>query len=172
MSCASRVVLSLLLVGIPLTDVPTAAAGAPAHSTGAPRLSLEVLPPIAQLGPLPASADAADTVLTARLHPSGARRPVRLERRSHGDWLLVALATTSADGTVSFTADRVRRGRGVTYRVTAPAQRGLRRRIRLAAEPLFDRLRCPEPGGDACSATDDGQAARRPTECKGITATA
>jgi beta-glucanase (GH16 family) len=141
MSCVLRVigapssrrrlalVLPVLLTMLLLAAAPARVSAADRHRHPAPhrqRLTLEVLPPVAQVGRLPAAPDAAATVLSARLRPAVSQQRVRLQRHTGHGWVTVDRARTDHDGWVSFTAPRLLRGHGVTYRATTSARPGYR----------------------------------------------
>ena len=84
-----------------------------------------MLPPIAQVGPAPASSRAALTALVAELGPARAGRPLVVERRHHGRWRAVDHLRQRADGRAEITVRTRVAGQRVRYRVTAPAWRGL-----------------------------------------------
>ena len=83
-----------------------------------------VLPPIAQMGPSPQDPSRASTVVTARFRPATPGRPVALELRRDGRWVVVERSRLDAEGRASFTAPPSSGG-PATYRVSAAAYRGL-----------------------------------------------
>ncbi len=133
------VTLALIAQGPPAPAVPAP----PGRAHAVQRAQVQVLPPIAQMGPSPADPAQADIVVTARFRPLLPGRPAVLERRRDGRWVEVARSRLDRDGRVSYTAPRLVDGRPVSYRVTAAAYRGLREKttgaVRSTAwqEPAF-----------------------------------
>jgi hypothetical protein len=103
-------------------DRPPAAA-----ADRAPRAEISLLPPISQPGREVAPSRRAETVVAARFAPVRKGRPVVLTRRERGAWQPVARAVLDGRGLAEFSAPTLRRGRKVTYRVTALPYRGLSR---------------------------------------------
>jgi hypothetical protein len=131
MSCVSRVigvrarratlppVLSSVLLALLLVAPQTSAA--PRSPVPTQRVRIEVLPPIAQMGALPADPSRAETVVTAAFRPHVRGRPVLLERKQDGAWVTARRSRQDAGGRVTFTAPRLVGGRAVAYRVIAAA---------------------------------------------------
>jgi hypothetical protein len=87
--------------------------------------TLEVLPPIAQVGPAPAAAGEAETVLTATFQPARQGRPVVLTVWKQRRWEVVGEGRLDRGGRVEFTAPSRTAGEVNRYRVTAPAYQSL-----------------------------------------------
>ena len=131
MSCALRVIgalarLLLLLTVALLLEVAPATAGSapPARSAVPQRAVATVLPPIAQMGPSPQAPSRASTVVTARFRPAMPGRPVALELRRGGSWVVVDRSRLDPAGRASF-ATPSSAGGPATYRVSAAAYRDL-----------------------------------------------
>jgi hypothetical protein len=126
MSCASRVLLALLLLTTALVGHPSvgATASSPVGSVGQ-TAEVAVLPPIAQPGARPADPAAARTVVTATFRPRLTNRPSYLEVRRAGRWSPVTSARLDAQGRVRYTARTRVEGRPAVYRVRASAYQGL-----------------------------------------------
>jgi hypothetical protein len=80
---------------------------------------IEVLPPIAQVGPAPADRTDAETAITATFRPVVPGRVAVLSRRGPDGWAKVANAVLDDRGRAEFSAATRRGGDPVSYRVTA-----------------------------------------------------
>jgi hypothetical protein len=77
------------------------------------------------MGAVPADPADARTVVDATFTPRLRGRPVVLERKKDGRWVVVDRSREDADGRVAFTAPRLLHGRPVSYRATATPYRDL-----------------------------------------------
>ncbi len=95
----------------------------PRASSAPQRAVATVLPPIAQIGPSPQDPSRASTVVTARFRPATPGRPVALELRRDGRWVVVERSRLTPRAARRSGAAPV--GRAGDVRVRAAAYRGL-----------------------------------------------
>jgi beta-glucanase (GH16 family) len=115
----------LASVGVAALALAAASCSGSNAEHAAPRAELAMHPQIAQPGPQPASAAAAESAMTATLVPHRAGRTVELQRRDGADWVKVAEGQENAHGQVDFAAPYSFGGKPAVYRVHAPAADGL-----------------------------------------------
>ena len=118
--------LLLVVAPIPPAQATDDASGATPATRGEPGRTarLEVLPPIAQVGPATAHSTDALTALVAELSPALAGRRLVVERRHHGRWRAVEHTRLRANGRAEVDVRTRVAGQRARYRVTAPARRG------------------------------------------------
>jgi hypothetical protein len=143
--------LFIVVTTLVVAAAPPATSGPPVPPTARPfqRAVAEVLPPISQMGAVPADPAGARTVVNATFRPRLRGRPVVLERKSDGRWLRVDRTRQDRGGRVSFSAARLVHRRPVTYRVTALEYRHL-------AEVSSNPVRSTAWGAPAFQDTFDG----------------
>jgi beta-glucanase (GH16 family) len=112
------------LAALPLIAGLVAAVGSPGATAVVQSATIAVLPPISQYGATPASPSSASTVISVRVSPITAGRPVVLSSRSGSAWRRVAETTLTAAGLAEFSVPSLVQGRPVTYRATASRYQG------------------------------------------------
>ncbi len=108
------------------------------------RVSVEVLPPIAQQGAGKAPADDASAVVSAQVTPEAADREMTLEVQDGDEWSSVDTASTRANGTADFVLDAGAQAEtepGATYRVVAAATDDL---DELTSNPVTEQPTAPD----------------------------